>query len=447
MPLPPGPSQPAVVQTFRFITRPLPFFDECKRNYGDLFCIKLVGIGPSVHVCRPETVRELFHAPIDHLHAGESNSVIEPMVGASSVALVDEGEHARLRRALNVPLHGQRMRQHGVTIAEVARAAARGLRAGETRPMLPIMQDVSLEVILRVIFGVDEAGVPEASKMIMEMARAYTPPLLLVPMLRADLGVLSPGGRFARRRRIVDEWLMREIAKRRRTADPNRADVLSLLLAATGEDGQPLTDREIRDQLMTLFIAGQDTTSTALAWALGHLHANPRVLARLQDEIDALGPEPEADKLLELPYLTAVCNEALRIIPTVLAASRKAVKRPIRLQGFDVDAGVFISPNIYLVHHDPTIFPEPQRFSPERFLGREYKPWEFLPWGGGARRCIGMALSFYEMRIVLGTLLAEARFAALQPGSPRAVNRGMVMAPERGTMLRVLERKPKRAAA
>jgi cytochrome P450 len=197
---------------------------------------------------------------------------------------------------------------------------------------------------------------------------------------------------------------------------------------------------------MTLFIAGQDTTSTALAWALAHLHAHPHTLARLTDELATLGPDPDAEKLLALPYLQAVCNESLRIVPTVLAASRKAVKRPIRLQGFDVDAGVFISPNIYLVHHDPSIYPEPEQFKPERFLWREYKPWEFLPWGGGARRCIGMALSFYEMRIVLGTLLSEARFATT-PSVPRPVNRGMVLAPDGGTMLRVLETKRRRAAA
>jgi cytochrome P450 len=441
MSLPPGPPSPAAVQTWRFIARPFPFFEECRRNYGELFSIKLVGIGPSVHVCRPETVRELFHAPVDRVHAGDSNAVIEPMVGWRSVALIDEAEHARIRRVLNVPLHGPKMRRHGQTIADAARRAISPLRLGETRPMLPLMQDISLEVIMRVIFGASDEELPAASRAVMQMVLAYTAPLLLVPPLRRDLGKWSPGGRFLRRRQIVDDWIYKEISARRATPEVERVDVLSLLLGATDGDGRPLTDREIRDQLMTLFVAGQDTTSTALAWTLAHVHANPEARERLDDEIAALGADPDPDALCALPYLSAVCNESLRIIPTVMAASRLAVKRPFTLEGFDIPPKVYISPNVYLIHRNPEVFPEPEKFRPERFLDREYQPWEFLPWGGGARRCIGMALSFYEMRIVLGTILSELRMAAAQPGVPRALNRGMVISPEGGTRLRVVERR------
>ncbi len=445
--LPPGPASPAAFQTLRFIARPFPFFDECRRKFGELFTIKLVGIGQSVHVCRPETIRELFHAPPDRVHAGDSNAVIEPMVGWQSVALIDEGEHARMRRVLNVPLHGPKMRQHGRTIAQATRRAMAPLREGEVRPMLPLMQDISLEVIMRVIFGASDAELPMASRAVMQMVLAYTAPLLVLPPLRRDLGAWSPGGKFARRRRVVDEWVYKEIAERRRQPDAERVDVLSLLLNATDGDGKPITDREIRDQLMTLFVAGQDTTSTALAWAMAHIHANPGVRQRLIDELDTLGPDPDPEALCALPYLQATCNESLRIIPTVMAASRLAVRRPFTLEGFDIPPGIYISPNVYLAHHNPQVFPEPARFSPERFLAREFQPWEFLPWGGGARRCIGLALSFYEMRIVLGTMLSELRFAATQPGIPRVINRGMVISPEGGTRLRVSERRSAGRAA
>lgn len=443
MALPPGPRAAAAIQTFHFITRPLPFFEDCRRRFGDIFTIKLLGVGRSVHVTRPDTVRELFTAPPEQVHAGDSNSLIEPLVGRSSVALVDEGPHARLRRLMTPPMHGQRMRRHGRTIMEATRHAVCGWRPGEVRTMLPAMQDISLEVILQVIFGITERKrLPEAARNVLAMVAAYTPALLLVKPLRRDLGPLSPGRRFLRRREVVDRWLMQEIAERREHADPERIDVLSLLLQARTEHDEPLTDREVRDQLTTLFVAGQDTTSAALAWALAQLHAHPKVLERLVAELDTLGPDPDPEKLAELPYLTAVCNESLRAIPTVFAAARMAVRRPFRLQGFDIDPGIYISPNIHLVHRDPGLYPEPLRFRPERFLERQYAHYEFLPFGGGPRRCLGMALSFYEMRLVLGTLLSTLRLQALATGVPPPKLRGMVTIPRDGARLRVLERRP-----
>jgi len=237
----------------------------------------------------------------------------------------------------------------------------------------------------------------------------------------------------------VDAWIRREIAMRRAYVDAERADVLSLLATTTDEYGAHLSDEEIRDQLMTLFVAGQDTTSTALSWALAQVHAHPEIRERLQAEIDALGPEPDPDALAALPYLGAVCHEALRVTPTVIAASRMPVRRPFAIAGYEIPAGAYASPNIYLVHRNPDIYPQPERFRPERFLEREFSPWEFMPWGGGARRCIGMALSVQEMRVILGTLMSAVRLEAVAPGLPAPKNRGMVIAPRDGTRLRVRE--------
>lgn len=442
MALPPGPRLPAILQTYLFIKHTLRFFDELLRRYGDIFTIEMVGTGKSVHLVRPDSIRELFIAAPEYLHAGDSNALVEPLIGKRSIALLDEGDHARVRRLLKGPLHGEKMRAHGRTIMDATRHAVRDFAPGQERSMLTLMQDVSLEVILRVIFGITErSALPEAAKNVLQMVNAYTPALLVVPPLRRDLGPYSPGGRFARRRKIVDDWLLGEIATRRKDPDPRRNDVLSALVLAQQHNEAPLSDIEIRDQIVTLFVAGQDTTSAALTWAMSLLHANPKQLDRLMSELDALGPDPDPDAVSAAPYLNAVCNEALRTTTTVPAAARMPVKRPMRFQGYDVEAGMYLSPNIYLAHHNPAVYPEPFAFRPERFLEREFTPYEFLPFGGGARRCLGMALSYYEMRLVLGTVLMTLRFRPVLPKVAPHHLRGMVLVPKDGGMMRVIERR------
>jgi cytochrome P450 len=442
MALPPGPRIPAVVQTYLFIKHTLRFFDELLLRYGDIFTIELTGIGKSVHVVRPESIRELFIAAPEYLHAGDSNSVVEPLIGKQAIAILDENDHARVRRLLKGPLHGEKMRAHGPTIMDATRYAVRDFRPGDTRSMLTLMQDISLEVILRVIFGITErSALPVMAKNVLQMVTAYTPALLVVPQLRHDLGAWSPWGRFVRRRKVVDDWLLGEIAARRKRPDPRRTDVLSALVLAQEANEAPLSDDEIRDQIVTLFVAGQDTTSAALTWAMCLLHNNPRTLERLLAELDSLGPEPHPDKMAELPYLNAVCNEALRTTTTVPAASRMPVKKAMQIQGYDIEPGMYLSPNIYLAHHNPAVYPDPFAFRPERFLEREYSPYEFLPFGGGARRCLGMALSYFEMRLVLGTLLKELRFRPVLPEVAPHHLRGMVLVPKDGGMMHVTERR------
>ncbi|MBL9044552.1 MAG: cytochrome P450 [Myxococcales bacterium] len=441
MSLPPGSRLPATAQTYLLIKHFCDFSTFLHMRYGDIFTIQLLGIGPSVHVARPDLIRELFIASTDVVHAGDSNKVIEPLVGKTSVALVDGDPHQRVRRLLNGPLHGSRMKKHGPTMVDATVKAISSWKAGEQRSMLTLMQDVSLEIILRAIFGVSDSALPEAASNVLKMVLAYTAPLVIVPWTRVDLGPWSPFGRFARRRAVVHDWLDKEITDRRHNPDPDRADVLSALVLGREGTESAFTDEEIRDQLITLFVAGQDTTSAALTWAMVLLHANQGILEKLVAEVDSLGPDPDPDALAELPYLTAVCQESLRCTTTVPAASRTPFQKPWSIGGYDVPPGVYVSPNIFLIHHDPSIYPEPFRFRPERFQEKEYTPYEFMPFGGGARRCIGMALSLYEMRIVLGTLLRHLRFSALTPGVSEHIWRGMVMVPENQGTLRVTERR------
>ena len=441
MSLPPGSSLPATAQTYVLIKHFCDFSTFLHMRYGDIFTIRLLGIGPSVHVARPDLIRDLFIASPDVVHAGDSNMVIAPLVGKSSVALVDGEPHQRIRRLLNGPLHGSRMRKHGPTIANATTKAIANWRTGEQRSMLTLFQDVSLEVILLAFFGVSDQTLPEAAQNVLQMVLAYTAPLVIVPWTRVDLGPWSPFGRFARKRAVVHDWLMREIAERRHNPDPDRADVLSALVLSREGTESAFSDEEIRNQLITLFVAGQDTTSAALTWAMVLLHANPDILEKLVAEVDSLGADPAPELLADLPYLTAVCQESLRCTTTVPAASRTPFEKPWRIGGYDISPGVYVSPNIYLIHHDPSIYPEPFRFRPERFLEKEYSPYEYMPFGGGARRCIGMALSLFEMRIVLGTLLRHLRFAALSPGVSEHLWRGMVMVPENQGVLRVTERR------
>ncbi len=327
MSLPPGSRLPATAQTYLLIKHFCDFSTFLHMRYGDIFTIQLLGIGPSVHVARPDLIRELFIASTDVVHAGDSNKVIEPLVGKTSVALVDGDPHQRVRRLLNGPLHGSRMKKHGPTMVDATVKAISSWKAGEQRSMLTLMQDVSLEIILRAIFGVSDSALPEAASNVLKMVLAYTAPLVIVPWTRVDLGPWSPFGRFARRRAVVHDWLDKEITDRRHNPDPDRADVLSALVLGREGTESAFTDEEIRDQLITLFVAGQDTTSAALTWAMVLLHANQGILEKLVAEVDSLGPDPDPDALAELPYLTAVCQESLRCTTTVPAA-RSPSRRP-----------------------------------------------------------------------------------------------------------------------
>jgi cytochrome P450 family 110 len=432
--LPPGPRSAPMVQALHLWLRPIAFVEECAARFGSAFTVRIPTFPVEVHFSDPDAIREIFTADAEDLRAGEANGAVEPLLGANSLLLLDGPRHLRQRRLLLPPFHGERMQAYGETMREIADREIDTWRIGRPFPFRASMQRITLDVILRTVFGVDDGPLLATVRERVERLLAVgTNPTILLPPLRRDLGRLSPWGRLVRARQSVYDLLDRQIERRRTPGAPARDDVLSLLVAARDEDGNPMPDDELRDQMMTLLFAGHETTATALAWALHRILQRPDVLAEIRAEHDrVVGEGPfRAEHVMRLEYLDATVKEALRLDPIIPDVGRRLV-RPTRIGGWELPAGVVAAPDIHLAHRRPDRWPEPDAFRPERFLGARPGPYEFLPFGGGMRRCLGMAFALYEMKVVLARVLARVELRVAPGYVARAVRRSVTLAPSRG---------------
>jgi cytochrome P450 len=426
-----------VIEGLALAFDPEGFFERCVARRGDPFVVSMPSVGEVLMTGHPEGARDLFSAPPDTFEPLHTNPV-EPLLGRHSLILLAGERHRRERRLMSPPFHGERMRTYGAIIRDRALAEARTWEQGAVVSIMPAMRRITIDVILQAVLGIDgEARRERFRAAIVANLDAYTPPLVVLPALRRPLAGLGPWDRFARARDRVCALFLDEIAERRRRGTEGREDMLTLLMEARYEDGTALDDRELVDELRTLIVGGHETTTTALVWALFHLHRSPEALSALRTELAPLGASPPADALAELPYLGAVCSEALRLHPVVPIVPRRAV-RPLSLRGHEVRPGQNVSLATTLLHMNRDVFPEPERFLPERFLSKKYSPFEYAPFGGGVRRCIGAAFGAYQMRIVLGTILAWARFASHRDRAPRRVLSSITMGPGGPIKLRVL---------
>ena len=437
--LPPGPELPPLLQAMRYVQWPGPFLEECARRFGDAFTVRMPGRPPLVLFSHPDAIRDIFTGDPDDLHAGESNAILEPLLGRHSLLLLDGGEHLRERRLVQPPFHGERMVAYGAVMQDIARRAIDAWPVGRGFAIQPEMQGITLDVILRTVFGLDEGPRMTALRReLVELLAVSSNPQLLLAAMQSGGGA-PPHGAAARpfeTRRSVDQLLLAEIARRRALPDDDRTDVLSLLLAARDEDGAPLPDQALRDELVTLLVAGHETTATALSWAVHHLLVHPDVRARLADEVRGVD-DPLA--LSRLDWLDAVVKETLRLTPIVPMVGRR-LTRPLTVGGHALPAGVIAAPSIVLAHRRPERWPDPDRFAPQRFLDAKPTPYEFLPFGGGVRRCVGAAFALYEMKIVLAEIVRRVELE-LQPGyEVRVVRRSVTLAPSEGMPVVVARR-------
>ncbi len=428
MALPPGPRSPAAVNSVRFARRPLEVLREWHTRFGDVFTVRLVGFGTGVYIVDPAAIRELFTGDQSDLYAGEANSFMEPVLGAHSVLVLDGREHLRQRKLLLAPFQGSRVAAFRDVIRDVAEREIAGWRPGGRLVLRERMRSLTFEVICRAVFGVTE---PERVERLRERLIAVidsSPIFMVARAVRADLGPLSPGGRFMRRLRAADELLYEEIERRRSEPDlEERSDVLSMLLCARDEEGRPMTDAELRDELFTMLGAGHETTATGLAFAFELLLRNPRVLARLREELAA----GEDDS-----YLDAVVKETLRLRPVIDAAER-TLTVPRTVAGWALPAGVKVYPGIALVHLREDLYPRPDEFMPERFSEDGAESYSWLPFGGGIRRCIGAALAQAEMAEVLRTAVQAVELRPLRERPDPVVLRGITLAPRYGVEVAV----------
>jgi cytochrome P450 family 110 len=441
--VPPGPRLPSVVQVLRWVRQPLPMLDEYRRRWGDAFTLRFPGSPPMVLFSDPEAVKTIFTGDPEQVRAGEANVILEPFLGRSSLLMMDGARHRRERRLLMPPFHGERMRVYGDVMRALADAVIDDWPVGRAFPIHPEMQRITLEVILRTVFGLDEGPTLTRLRDCLTEGAALVSanPLLMIPVLQRDLGPLTSWQRMVRLRDEADAILFGEFARRRAAGRGERQDVLALLLEARDETGQPMTDQELRDEMVTLLLAGHETTATTLAWLLCHVLQRREVLAGLREEVGRVGGGgPIApERVDELTYLDATIKEAQRLLPIIPMVGR-VLRQPMRIGGWDLPAGIMVAPCIYLTHHRPDLWPEPDRFLPERFLGARPSPYEFFPFGGGVRHCLGAAFASYEMKIVLATILARVELRAAPGYRARVARRGITFTPSEGMPL-VVERR------
>jgi cytochrome P450 len=438
--LPPGPSS-GVFGMLGMMRDPYGAIRRYARKFGDPFTISSFMQGPIVVTGDPAAIRSIFAANPD-IYGSSAARVMGPILGSGSILLVEGAAHRRARKLLNPPFHGDRMRAYGRLMRDVTRERSAHLVPGVRFTVQDLAQAISLDVILQAIFGVrGTERVARFDRAVRDVMGSLGP-FVAFAFLRRSFGGIGPWARFQRLRRELVALVDEEIAARR-SGGADREDILSMLLAARYDDGSAMSDAEVFDQLLTLVAAGHETATITIAWAFYWLHRNLDVLERLLAEIDALDgdPEPKAeiDALVRLPYLEAVVQETLRLYPVVAIATRQ-LKQPFELQGYQLPPGVIVGAATSLVHYREDLYPEPERFWPERFLGKTFGPAEYFPFGGGARRCLGAAFAMYEIKIVLATLLRTVRVRPVDDRPVRPAMRAAGIGPGRDVEMVVTER-------
>lgn len=441
----------SIRQLINWIARPYTYLDECAEAYGDTFTMRIFGFQPIVFFSDPQAVKDIFAGGADQFDVGRGQGILRPLFGNNSVLVLDGERHKRERKLLMPPFHGARVKAYAKAICDITQGISDVWQPGETVLMSQVMPDITLEVILQTVFGLKAGDRYQSLKTLLIRWLDLTgsplgSSLLFFRWFQQDWGRWSPWGKVMYVRQQIYQLLQTEIDERRallaRASEDNSAeesgdDVLSLLLLARDEAGEPMTDEEIKDELVTMLAAGHETTATALSWAMYWIHKLPHVKAQLMEALNELPEEADPMTFATLPYLTAVASESLRIYPVAPITAPRISDQAITINGQTFPPEVFLAPSIYSVHHREDLYPEPKTFRPERFLGRQFSASEFIPFGGGHRRCIGYALAKLEMNLILATLLKRHTFelATDQPVTPR--RRGVVIATSNGVPLTV----------
>jgi cytochrome P450 family 110 len=436
--LPPGPRLPTLAQTAMFGRDPYAFLEDCTRRYGSPATVRLVENVPMILFSDPAANKEIYTGDPEEMPAGEAIAgVLGPLMGQKSVMVLDGPRHLRERRLLLPQFHGQRMPLYAETMREMTEQHLQKWPVGTPFAIHHEMQAITLEVILRTVFGFSEGKNLDRLRTCLlrglKVVDSKAAALLAVPALRVDLGPWWPWSRLVRDKRELRSILIEEITERRAQGTSGRTDVLSMLLEARDEEGKGMTDDELYDEMFTLLIAGHETTATSLAWIFYRVLQHPEVVARLRAEIHEVtgGALVAPEHLPKLRYLDAAINEALRLHPVSMYGIRRLL-RPKRIGGWDLPAGVNLAPCEYLSHRRPDVWPEADRYLPDRFLGTKINPYSFFPFGGGVRKCIGAAFASFEMKIVVAHVVPRVDLRIAGGYRMRPMMRAVTVAPSRG---------------
>ena len=434
------PTTSSFVQLLNWVFRPLDFLEECARQYGDIFNLSLLGLPPFTVVSSPKGIEEILSVDAKKFDVGRTNEIVASLLGENSLILLDGKEHRRQRKLMMPPFHGEKVKSYAKTICQITDKITDRWQPGKAFKSQETMQEITLETILHVVFGLSEGERYQQIKApLIEYITLTDSPLkasvIFFSALQRDWGEWSPWGKLLGRKRKIYDLLQAEIDERRASSNWSGDDVLSLLMSAKDAAGEGLSDIELKDQMMTLLVAGHETTATSLSWALYWVHKLPEVKQKLLAELSTVDIDADPLAVSRLPYLTAVCNETLRIYPVAAMAFLRYSKSSIEVEGHKFSSSDLLAPAIYLTHHREDIYPESKQFKPERFIDRQYTPYEFLPFGGGNRRCIGYALALLEMKLVLAKTVTrwDLSLASDRPTMPK--RRGGTIAPNNGVPL------------
>ncbi|MGA9875847.1 MAG: cytochrome P450 [Solirubrobacteraceae bacterium] len=433
--LPPGPKVPSSLQMMASWSRPSVSLERARARYGKHFSIQLLGQPPFVILSDPQDIKELFQAPPDVLHPGEGARILEPIVGPNSVILLDEAPHLRQRKLMLPAFHGESMQSLAGLMTELTEQEVASWPHEEVITLHPRLQRLTLEIVLRAVFGLAQgAQLDRLRELLTQVLEFGESPLSLLPFAQRALAGRGPVGRLERLNEETDRLIYELIEQRRDEAD-GAPDVLTLLLSARDEDGSPMSNAEIRDELVTALVAGHETTASQLSWGFELLARQPRVVTRLAQELDS---DPDD------AYLTATIHEIMRRRPVLMNAEPRLVKKQVEIGGVSYPPGVVLIASAQLVHHDPNIYPEPRAFRPERFLesegGQAPGTYTWLPFGGGRRRCLGASFAMLEMKIVLRTVISQNVLVPVGERAETARRRSITVSPSRGCEVILRER-------
>ncbi|MGK7913581.1 MAG: cytochrome P450 [Synechococcus sp.] len=436
-----------LTQRWDVISRPLDYLSDCASLYPDLFRSKLGGYSiPLTVIHHPQAIEQIFTNDTKQFSApGDINNILVPVLGSQSLLNLEGDRHRRSRKLMMPSFHGERMYHYGQKIVDIARDLTLQLPTDAPFLAQTLTQQITVRLILQIVLGIESGERYEhIIRATTNLLNHFNSPLTIVslfaPRFQINLGSWSPWGRFLQLQADLDSAIYAEIGDRHRYPEPDRKDILALMMSATDEDGQHLSDRELRDELMLLILAGHDTTALAMAWGMYWLHSLPNVKHKVLDELATLGDNPDPMDIFKLPFLTAVCQEILRIHPVAAFSFPRRAQEEVNLMGYHMPAGENAIVSIHLLHQRPDLYPNPRQFDPDRFLQRKFSPYEFMPFGGGVRRCVGNALAMYELKLSLATLLRTADFSLLDRQEPQVQRRGVIFAPKGGIPMQVTHR-------
>jgi cytochrome P450 len=415
--LPPGPRAPRLLQSSRWSREPLPFLEQCRGRYGATFTLRLRHLGTWVLLADPEDVKRVFSAGTGDLGVGVPNLALRPVLGAHSMMLSEEPEHMARRKLMLPRFHGERMREDAEAMTELARREVRAWPAGEPFRLWPRMQALTQEVVMRAVFGDDDGRLDRLRALLTNLTETVNDEGRLRKLALFGPRWLERSRGWREAMAPVEEAVLAEVRRRRAEGDEGRRDAVSILIEARNEDGSPLSEKELRDELLTLLTDGP--TSSSLAWVFERLLRHPEKLARLQEEVLAGGGDD---------YLDAVIKETLRLRPPVSVVVRRLL-RPATLGGYDLPGGTLVAPCVYLIHNSAEIYEDPGSFVPERFLERRAAVPTWIPFGGGARRCLAASYAEQEMKRVVRTVLEEVELKPVGSGSERVARAAIAFSP------------------